>query len=113
MKLRSSSKRTVQSTLAEPALSLIQAAQRVVEEHGWDEVTRSLADAARDASAGIRPGRSGSTLAPVFDVLATVPRSAWTPVLAPLVAAGLTTFNQPQIDKAGAAETAKWAGSRV
>ena len=104
MKLRSSSKRTVQSTLAEPALSLIQAAQRVVEEHGWDEVTRSLADAARDASAGIRPGRSGSTLAPVFDVLATVPRSAWTPVLAPLVAAGLTTFNQPQIDKAGAAE---------
>ncbi|MEA2310939.1 MAG: hypothetical protein QOE28_907, partial [Solirubrobacteraceae bacterium] len=40
---------------------------------------------------------------PIVDVLKCVPRSAWTPILAPLAAAGLTTFNQPQIDKAGAA----------
>ena len=40
----------------------------------------------------------------MFEVIATVPQSAWTPILAPLAAAGLTTINQPQIDKAGAAE---------
>ena len=45
-------------------------------------------------------------LTPVFDVLKTIPQSAWTPVLAPLVAAGLTSINQPQIDKAGAADDA-------
>jgi hypothetical protein len=40
----------------------------------------------------------------VGGVLAQIPRSPWTPILGPLVAAGLTTINQPQIDKAGAAE---------
>ena len=40
----------------------------------------------------------------VGDVIKQLPRSAWTPVLAPLAAAGLTSFNQPQIDKAGAAD---------
>ena len=39
----------------------------------------------------------------VAQVVKQLPRSAWTPILAPLAAAGLTSINQPQIDKAGAA----------
>jgi hypothetical protein len=35
--------------------------------------------------------------------LLKVPQSAWTPVLAPLAAAGLASLHQPHIDKAGAA----------
>jgi hypothetical protein len=90
--------------MADPAHALIEAAQRVVDDHGWTEATRSLTRAARDASNGLHPNRNGSALAPVFDVLKEMPQSAWTPVLAPLVAGALTTINQPQIDKAGAAE---------
>jgi hypothetical protein len=43
-------------------------------------------------------------LRPVLDVATQLPQSAWTPILAPLAAAALTSFNQPQIDKAGAAD---------
>ena len=53
----------------------VQAARRVVAEHGWD-----------------------------FEVAKRLPRSAWTPVLAPLLAAGLTSINQPHIETAGAAD---------
>ena len=91
--------------VSDPTQALFQAAQRVVDEHGWSDATRSLAQAARDAGAGLRPDRSSdSVLAPIFDVLAHAPRSAWTPILAPLAAGALTTVNQPTIDKAGAAE---------
>jgi hypothetical protein len=90
--------------MADPAQSLLQAAQRVVDEHGWDVATRSLAQAARDASNGVRPGRSDSALAPVFELIAKVPQSAWTPILAPMAAAGLTSLNQPHIDSAGAGD---------
>ena len=65
--------------MTDPAQSLFQAAQRVVDEHGWPEVTRSLAHAARDAGAGLRPERSDSALAPVFEVVKQLPQSAWTP----------------------------------
>lgn len=104
MTRRSNKRRPLASAVGAPAQSLLGAAQRVVEEHGWDEATRGLAQAARDASAGLRPDRAESALSPIFSVLAQYPRSAWTPVLAPLVAAGLTSINQPQIDKAGAAQ---------
>jgi hypothetical protein len=49
-------------------------------------------------------GQGDSTLGSIFDVVRQVPRSPWTPILAPLAVAGLTTINQPQIDKTGAAE---------
>ena len=103
MKRRSSRHRTFPIAVGDPAQSLVQAAQRVVNEHGWDGATRGLAQAARNASHGVRPDHTASVLSPIFDVLAELPRSAWTPVLAPLAVAGLTTINQPQIDKAGAA----------
>jgi Linalool dehydratase/isomerase len=90
--------------VSDPAQALFDAAQRVVDEHGWTEATRSLARAARDASSGLRPDRSDSALLPIFGVIQQVPQSAWTPILAPLLAAGLTTINQPQIDKHGAAD---------
>ncbi len=51
-----------------------------------------------------RPIRTAAVRSPLLDVLAELRRSAWTPVLAPLAAAGLTTINQPQIDKTGAAD---------
>src|ERR1700729_834116 len=54
---------------------LARAARSVVAEHGWD-----------------------------FEVAKRLPQSAWTPVLAPLLAAGLTSINQPHIETAGAAD---------
>ena len=86
-------------TVADPTRALLEAAQSVVDEHGWPQVTRSLAHAARAASNGKAPHANGSALAPLFDVIGHIPQSAWTPMLAPLVAAGLTSINQPQIDK--------------
>jgi hypothetical protein len=90
--------------VSDPAQALLDAAQRAVDDHGWKEVTRALTQAARHASNGHVPGGNGSALDPLFAVVNQVPQSAWTPILAPLVAAGLTTINQPQIDKQGAAE---------
>ncbi len=87
----------------DPAQALLDAAQRVVSEHGWDEVVKSLGSAARGASAGLHPDRT-SPLSPILDVLGRLPQSAWTPVLAPMAAGALATINQPQIDKQGAAE---------
>ena len=83
---------------------LVEAARRVVAEHGWDAATRSLAQSARAVSHGLPPDRGDSILAPVFEVATKVGQSAWTPVLAPLVAAGLTSINQPHIETAGAAD---------
>jgi hypothetical protein len=82
----------------------IEAARGVVAEHGWDRATQSLSRAAANVARGLPHDEPDSILTPVFDVLGKVPQSAWTPVLAPLVVAGLTTFNQPQIDKVGAAD---------
>jgi hypothetical protein len=50
-----------------------------------------------EAAGGARPR-------PTSELLKQLTRSAWTPVLAPLAVAGLTTINQPQIDKQGAGE---------
>ncbi|MEA2312023.1 MAG: hypothetical protein QOE28_1991 [Solirubrobacteraceae bacterium] len=86
----------------DPAHALFEAAQRVVDEHGWAEATHSVERALRNVHDGL-PHDDQSALAPIFDVVKQLPQSAWTPILAPLVAAGLTTINQPTIDKAGAA----------
>ena len=41
--------RSERMNVTDPAQALFQAAQRVVDEHGWPDATRSLAQAARDA----------------------------------------------------------------
>ena len=85
----------------DPAHTLFEAAQRVVDDHGWAEATQALERALRSVRNGLP--HDESALTPIFDVVKTLPQSAWTPILAPLAAAGLTTINQPTIDKAGAA----------
>ena len=90
---------------SDPTQALFEAAQRVVDEHGWTEATRSLAEAARDAGAGCRPTASDSALAPIFDVVETAaaervdadPRAARR-------AARWRRSTSRTIDKAGAAE---------
>jgi hypothetical protein len=76
MRRKSATKKSATRTsAAKNPGDLVQAARRVVAEHGRD-----------------------------FEVLKLLPQSAWTPVVAPLVAAGLSSINQPHIETAGAAD---------
>jgi hypothetical protein len=83
---------------------LLEAARTVVDAHGWEETTQALARAARNVAEGLPHDKDAGALRPLFAVIADLPKSAWTPLLAPLAAAALTSVNQPHIDKAGAAD---------
>jgi Linalool dehydratase/isomerase len=91
---------------------LFEAARSAVDEHGWDEVTSAFATAARNVGNGLPHNQDDGALAPLFGVIAQLPKSAWTPVLAPLAAAALTSVNQPHIDRLGAADD-PWERSLV
>jgi hypothetical protein len=91
---------------------LLTAAQRAVDEHGWDEVTSALAQATRNVRSGLPHDTDAGALSPLFALIGQIPKSAWTPLLAPLAAAAVTSVNQPQIDKAGLADDA-WERSLI
>ncbi|HJQ46987.1 MAG TPA: hypothetical protein VJ870_11800 [Amycolatopsis sp.] len=86
-------------TAGDPLVDLVHAAGDAVREHGWDAVSRAVA--------ATRPGGTNSPPAELRGVYAAVnrlSRSAWTPIITPLVTALVAGVKHPQVDKRGWAE---------
>ena len=86
----------------DPFLHLVDAASRAVREHGWESVSRAVADTL-EAARSARPQPTPAVLGSVFAAAGAVGRSSWTPVLAPLVTALVTSVKDPDVDKKGRA----------
>lgn len=83
----------------DPLVELVDAASEAVRRYGWEAVTWAIASGASSARSG--DDEIPRELRGVHTVVGRIGRSAWTPLLAPLAAALVTSVKHPEVDKRG------------